>query len=30
MLCAKFLEEETLSEKDIEELQQLLEKKKKS
>ncbi|MGN7356767.1 BlaI/MecI/CopY family transcriptional regulator [Paenibacillus sp. SAF-054] len=30
MLCAKFLEEETLSEKDIEELQQILEKKKKS
>ncbi len=28
MLCAKFLEEEPLSEKDIEELQQLLEKKK--
>lgn len=30
MLCAKFLEEESLSDKDIEELQQLLEKKKKS
>ncbi|MBW7458100.1 BlaI/MecI/CopY family transcriptional regulator [Paenibacillus sepulcri] len=30
MLFAKFLEEETLSEKDIEELQQLLEEKKKS
>ncbi|SFE26875.1 BlaI family transcriptional regulator, penicillinase repressor [Paenibacillus algorifonticola] len=30
MLCTKFLEEETLSEKDIEELQQLLEKKKNS
>jgi BlaI family penicillinase repressor len=30
MLIAKFLEEETLSEKDIEELQQLLEEKKKS
>lgn len=29
-LCMKFLEEETLSDKDIEELQQLLEKKKKS
>jgi BlaI family penicillinase repressor len=30
MLFAKFIEEETLSEKDIEELQQLLEEKKKS
>ncbi|MBJ9990830.1 BlaI/MecI/CopY family transcriptional regulator [Paenibacillus favisporus] len=30
MLCAKFLEEEALSEKDIEELQQILENKKKS
>lgn len=30
MLFAKFLEEETLSEKDIEELQQMLEEKKKS
>lgn len=30
MLCAKFLEEENLSEKEIEELQQLLEKKKNS
>lgn len=29
-LCAKFLEEETLSEEDIKELQQILEKKKKS